>query len=280
MPGLRPTFSLMVCMLLLLAACGQSVAEHLKSETTRASVRVVSTSLCADAYVLNVFEDREIAALSWQADSALSMAPQNLRDIPKARDAAETLIALRPTLVVYGPGEGTKSAPLLKKAGIRYIRLDWAEDAAGIKRNLAKLAPKRPVNSAGSEESRLASPAPRRGEHRPKVLYLIPSGATAGPGTYVDMVIRDAGGQNVIQTPGWQTPDVEVLAALKPDLIITSFFKDGYDSVNTPVLTNRVLQDMLAHTPHVNVPGRLWPCASPWIERARNVVARAIREKT
>ncbi len=250
---------------------------------TQSPPRIVSTSLCSDAYVLFVFKDEDIAALSWQADSPLSLAGDTLRQKPKARDEAETLLALTPSLVVFGPGEGAKSIPLLDKAQIAHISLGWAEDRKGIQANVHKLVQRKKPgrakpNMSASEESLRVAHLGRTASFRPKILYLIPSGMTAGPGTYVDMIIKEAGGENIITTPGWQTPDIETLAGLKPDLIVTSFFKDGYDSVNAAAFTNKVLADKIRTTRHINVPGRFWPCANPYIDRAKYLIAQAVQE--
>jgi len=109
-----------------------------------------------------------------------------------------------------------------------------------------------------------------------KILYLSASGATAGPGTYIDAAIRRAGGINIMTTPGWHTPDIEALVGLEPDLVITSFFKDGYASVNGAGLNNKVLQDKISKTAHVNVPGKLWPCAGPGLYAATDIIAKAV----
>jgi len=238
--------------------------------------RIVSTSLCGDAYVLSMVAHEDIAALSWQAGDALASAPLNLRVKPKAKpkawDDGERLLALKPTLVVFGPGEGAAAKPLLDKVGTGYITLDWAENFPALNRNRAKLSKalgKKHFNPSIVIDINVG---------RPKVLYLSASGGTAGPGTYVSAAIWRAGGKNIITTPGWHTPGVETLVGLEPDLIVTSFFKDGYASVNEAGLNNKVLQDKIKSTAHINVPGKLWPCAGPGLYEATDIIANAIKE--
>lgn len=232
--------------------------------------RVVSTSLCGDSYVLGLVPKSSIAALSWQSDDILSAAPISMRGRPKAWDDPERLLALTPTLVVFGAGEGHISKPILGKAGISYLNIEWGEDFASIRNNETALA-----KAAHLKPPRRELPQ-QLSRHPPTVLYLSSAGATAGPGTYIDEVIRTAGGENIITKPGWHTPDPENFVILKPDLIITSFFKDGYASVNETGLRNKVLQDKIKSTPHINIPGKLWPCAGPGLYEATNRIADAI----
>lgn len=251
---------------MLLAACGAEVSKD------AAPVRVVATSLCGDAYVLSLLMDADIAALSWQSGDALSTAPKRFKDKPKARDDIETLLALNPTLVVFGPGEGATAKPLLDRRGIKYVNLIWGEDFKTVLNNQNLIA------KATHLEPLTIDVIQRLPRGHPTIFYLSASGGTAGPGTFVDAAIRAAGGINIITTQGWHTPSIESLVGLNPDLIITSFFKDSYASVNEAGLRNKVLQDKIKSIPQVNVPGKLWPCAGPGLYEATRIIAGALAE--
>ena len=233
-------------------------------------IRVVSTSLCGDTYVLDMVPRTYITALSWQSGHALSLAPVELTQKPKAWDDFERLLALKPTHIVFGPGEGYAARPLLEQAGIETVELKWSEDAIGVRENREKIA--QALNTK-FEYQRPTSPI---FVNSPDVLYLSRAGGTAGPGTYVDAAINDAGGINVVKTAGWHTPDPELLAGLHPDLIVTSFFEQGYESVNAQGARHNLLQDKLSTIPSVNVPGSLWPCAGPGLEQATRIISDAI----
>ena len=234
--------------------------------------RIVSTSLCGDAYVLEKTPHNNIAALSWQSDAPLSLAPLELRERPKASDDVERLLALDPTLVVFGPGEGGKSKTLLDKAGINTLTIDWGETQDDINANRQKLA-----QAIGYDVDDIEQTTPIF-INPPQVLYLSRAGGTAGPGTYVNTAIETAGGLNIIKTQGWHTPDPETLSGLSPDLIVTSFFDQGYESINATGLRHKLVRDKLNTTPHVNVPGALWPCAGPGLSLATNIITNAINE--
>jgi len=253
---------------MLLTACGVEMTED------TAQIRVVSTSLCSDSYVLDALPHDNIAALSWQSGDNASTAPESFKDKPKASDNAEVLLALNPTLVVFGPGEGGAVKPLLDKRGIQYINLVWGEGFEAVSANMN-------IISEALQLDPFTINPPQyfpRGGLRPSVLYLSASGATAGPGTYVDAAIQAAGGSNIIAMPGWHTPSIESLVGLNPDLIVTSFFKDGYASVNEAGLRNKALQDKIHGISRVNVPGKLWPCAGPGLFEATRIIGKAIEE--
>ncbi len=259
---------------LLFTSCGAEILQD------TAHNRVVSTSLCGDAYVLSMLGGEDIAALSWQSGDALSTAPESFKDKPKTRDDIEALLALNPTLVVFGPGEGTAAKPLLDKRGIKYVSLAWGEDFETVWENYRLLHsvlnfPDVQQKTAMIDFYKLQNAADAKNS-KPSILYLSASGGTAGPGTYVDAAIAAAGGNNIITTQGWHTPSIESLVVLKPDLIITSFFQDGYASVNQAGLRNKVLQDKIKSIPKVDVPGKLWPCAGPGLYQATDIIKQAI----
>ncbi len=272
MQALKLIFSL-----ILLSACkAQIIPPKIKSGG------VISTSLCADNYVLHLFEPKYIKALSWQSDSKLSNAPKGLRGKIKARDDLETILALKPALVIFGAGEGIKSKPLLREHGIDFINLDWAEDFEGVEKNISKIKNSAQKNAIGILDKNYNEFRPHangvRKINKAKILYLSSSGATAGKNTYIDAIIKKAGGENIIKQTGWFAPDIEYLVGIKPDLVISSFFDDGYVSASRLAKNNKVLQDIINSADNINIPGRLWPCAAPTNYKAVNMIKSAIRE--
>lgn len=251
------------------------------SAHTQETPRIVSTSLCGDAYLLSVAPGGA-AALSWQSRDKLSRASEQLKALPQAWDDPERLLSLRPDLVVFGPGEGAKSAKFLSAAGIETITLNWGEDFETVSDNILRLGeatgqPDRARRLARDLEERLS--AVHSGSS-PNILYLSRAGGSAGPGTLVDAAITAAGGRNVMTAPGWTTPDPEYLIALKPDLIITSYFTDGYESANAPSLRHKTVKRFIESHDRLDIPGSLWPCAGPGLIEAAELINAAITEST
>jgi len=79
----------------------------------------------------------------------------------------------------------------------------------------------------------------------------------------VDAVIKAAGGTNIIETPGWQSPETETLITLQPDIIVTSFTKSNYAGVNDRTLRHAALAEKIKSVPTIHIAGRYWTCAGP-----------------
>lgn len=239
--------------------------------------RIASTSLCGDGYVLALAPARA-SALSWQSRDPISRATASQKKLPQVWDSPERLVAMGASHILFGPGEGGVSAKFLSKTDMRSHTLIWGEDFAALEKNLQDMAAFVGLDAAPHIKDlnmRLAA-LTRQAAARPsvpKVLYLSRAGGTAGTGTYVDAAITAAGGQNVVTGPGWHTLSPENIIALAPDVILTSFFKDGYESINADGLRHKVLGAFMQSRPRANIPGALWPCAGPGLIEAAEQIA-------
>ena len=226
---------------------------------------LVSTSLCGDAYAL---EAGDPAALSWQSAGPLGSGWAG----PRASSDPERLVALDPARLLLGPGE---RVPEAVTRGRRVAALDWGEDFEGVARNRGYVAEL--LNDSPFPDEETVPGSPSVPATPPTALYLSRAGGTAGPGTYVDAAIRAAGGRNLVEAPGWFTPDPEWLLAQDADVVVVSFL-DGYESATAPLARNRAVQRWLERRRTVEVPGRLWPCAGPGLEQAVEVLREGFGE--
>jgi iron complex transport system substrate-binding protein len=244
---------------------------------------VVSTSLCADGYVLAVQPAGQIKALSWQVNGPLSRAPANLRKLPKVRAESETLLAMAPANVVLGPGDPVTSTRLAKDRGSQIHQIKWQDSFAGINENLRALGKflqqsERAEQQIQAQTSNLDALGKRTQarSRAPYVLYLTPTLGTAGKGSFVDAAIRAAGGRNLATEfgiTGWGQVPLERLLTRKPDLIVRSFFADGPPSVNEFRARHPILQNLQEDVPMVTIPGGLWVCAGPDLIDAAGLIA-------
>ncbi len=268
------------------ALCLAGLALALMAPRAQAA-RVVSTSLCGDAYVWALASAQDIAALSWQADTRLSAAPPPLRLRNRGRNDAERLLALAPSLVVLGPGDAPRATRLLQKTGAAVFALAWSEGFDGVTTNLLGLGKAMGREAAARAaiariNARLAAmrKEARSLRSHPRVLYLAPGGMSAGSGTFVDAAIAAAGGRNhaaSLGLSGWGRAPLEKLALDPPDLIITSFFGEGYASVTDLRSRHPLLQHLLKSTPVAAIPARDWVCASPLLADAAAAIQAALR---
>ena len=240
-----------------LASCGAA-------QTNLAENAIVSTTLCADGYVLALPEiEPRLAALSWQSRSALSQTPEHLKSLPQADDNPERRLKWSNAVQVSSAG------------GRGDIDLNWGEDFETVWKNLdllsSRLNTPDPSETFKSRLTLLEKPA-----SPPRILYLDRSGATAGPGTFVHAVIGAAGGRNIIINPGWQSLDTETLMSFEPDIILTSFMDSDYAGANDRTLRHAALASKIESLPRIDIPGRYWPCAGPGLVEAAEHLNQAM----
>ncbi len=246
----------------------------------------VSASLCADSYLLALQPRAGIAALSWQVDQPVSAAPDWARDLPRAWPDAERLLAFDPGLVVFGAGEGGRAAAMLERSDYPTLELAWTEDFDGVRANLLALgAALGRVDAARAEiadlDRRLAALAQRAAARDvvPRVVYLSASGGSAGAGTYVDATITAAGGlNNAAQSGvvGWGRSDPELALTLEADIIVTSYFTDGFAGTLNRATRHAAYRRLLDQAGRVDIPSADWPCAGPRLIDAAEAIADAI----
>lgn len=240
-----------------LAACGQVKIDLPQNA-------VVSTSLCADGYV-QAFPDLEprLAALSWQSRSALSSTPEHLKPLPQTDSDPERALIWKDAIQISSAG------------GSGDIDLKWGESFETVWDNLESLSSVLELpNPSKTLKGRLKSLEPLTTSS--KILYLDRSGATAGPGTFVDEVIKAAGGVNVVQTSGWQSPDIEALMQFNPDIILTSFMDSDYSGINDRAIRHDALAQKIESVPQIQMPGKYWPCAGPGLVDAAEHLSKSL----
>ena len=178
--------------------------------------------------------------------------------------------------ILLGSGETDNKLP----SKIQKIELKWGESFETIRSNAELI-----INSLGLEKDivdnweeriRTLHQNAKNRKVKPKILYLSRSGSSAGLDTFVDAAIKYAGGVNIVKNTGWYKPDPEQLIKYDPDLIITSYFSSGYESVEAIAVRNKVIERFIHSHPVVEIEGSLWPCAGPGLIQASEKIAIAI----
>ncbi len=249
---------------------------------------VVSTSLCSDAYVLEVVEPERIKALSWQAGSPLSLAPKPLRSLAGAWVGPETLLALAPARLVFDAGINVKAGKLAIERGSEAFQLRPASNFAQIDQNRRQLAKflgrtEQAEIIIEKQNQRIADLAAKKQSEsgRLKVLYLTPTLGTAGSETLVDSAITAAGGINLATEygiSGWGQIPLEHLVSNPPDLIVSSFFSAKTHSVLQFRSNHSILRNLRKQVPVIHISGALWVCAGPHLITAAELIANELEQ--
>ncbi len=159
-----------------------------------------------------------------------------------ADPSVEKIVALRPSLVVGARGPaGPALAQALEKHGIPTY-FPETESIAQIEAMIADLG-KRLGRDAGPVIAVIEAAKKRvmdaiAGKPRVRAVFLFDAGpvVAAGPGSFPDELIREAGGVNLV-TAGGQYPmlDIERILALDPEVIL-----DGAAEMGAPAGTSRL----------------------------------------
>jgi iron complex transport system substrate-binding protein len=192
-----------------------------------ASPRVVSLDQCADQYVLALSPRAAIAGLSFRAEAGDSYLAAEAKGLPKRRATLESLLAVQPQLVVRTWGGDAQLVRRLQERGVRVTTLKDATDFDGVRANVRTAAAalgqtvRGEVLIRGMDRDLAAAGQTPSGK---TVAYLTPGGATAGPRTLVDAMLRAAGLRNAEPGSGYRTLSLERLALQPPQALVLGFF--------------------------------------------------------
>lgn len=240
--------------------------------------RIVSLDLCADQLVVALADPGQIAALTeLSRDVAMSAVAARAAHLPVARGGAESLLALRPDLVLVSPwgGQGALAA-----AGghVRVVDLPPADSYAQIRDQVLTVAaavghPQRGRALVARMDAALAA-VPRL--RRPAVAaYYQRRGYMTGTGTLVDGLMRRVGLTNLaarLGRPALSRVSLEEMVAARPDYLIVETGTDRVDDEGSAMLHHRAL----AGIKRLRLPEAWTVCGGPAYVLAAESLARQL----
>lgn len=234
--------------------------------------RAVSLDYCADQFILSLADRDQIMALTTDAIVNHSFFRDRARGLPLYSAVLEDVLHKKPDVVIRTWG-GFKMLPVLKRAGIPVATAGYATNDETLYQNIrlvgaALRQPKRAeklILDHQSRKSLVRNRAAQRARMNPiRVLYITPSGLTAGEDTFIDNIFILAGLTSLSQEiglKGWQSIPLEHLIQNPPDLIIGSFFdQEQYQISNWSLARHNLITHMLTTIPTIIVPGRYLSC--------------------
>ena len=240
----------------------------LLSAQARAAERIVSLNLCTDE-MLVLLAPGKIAALSPLArDPSISVVAKQAARLPWVRPVAEAVLARRPDLVLAGRYGAQTTLAILAARGVPIYRAALPHDFAGIRAELLRLAA---VLGATPRAREILADMDRRLAALPppgavRALAWGARGATAGPGSLDDAVLRAAGLTNIGHG---REMGLEAVRRAHPDLLVVPAAA-AYPSLATAMLDDPALADI----PRRTVPAALTTCAGPWSAGAVEMLAK------
>ncbi|MDP2260249.1 MAG: ABC transporter substrate-binding protein [Caulobacter sp.] len=192
-----------------------------------AAPRVMSVDSCADQYVIALSPRDAIVGVSGRADDPDSYMREQARGLPLRRATTETVLALRPDVVVRYWGGDARLPEALTRRGITVVRIEDAQDFDGVRANVRAVAAALDQRAKGEAliagmDARLArSKDAWRGA---PAMYLTPTGYSSGGGTLIDAMLRAAGLTNIVSGPAWEPIPLEALVRAPPPAFVLGFF--------------------------------------------------------
>ena len=255
-------------------------------DQVKAPLRVVSLDFCADQFVVKLADRGDIIAVSPDATRDFSFMRGEAMGLRQVRPDGETILALKPDLVVRSYGGGPHILPFLERAGVKVHQIGWGEDFSAVRRNVHAAAEALGQRARGEAviadfDRRLASlkPAPRV-----SALYVTPGGVTTGPGSTINLMMDKAGLVNFQTQTGWNPLPLERLATERPAMVVTAFFTAQSPHQNYwSQARHPLVRQMLGDLPVARLDGGATACSGWFMVDAIEAMAatgRSISAKT
>lgn len=241
-----------------------SLALTLAAMTAHAAPRVLSLDQCADQFVMALSPRHAIVGVSNRADDADSRLGDRAKGLPMRRVDLESILASRPEVVIRYWGGEPRLIRALESQGVRVVTVDEARDFATVRANIYKVAAALGQRATGDQliarlDGQLGRSANAWSGRR--ALYLTPGGATTGPGTLVDAILRAAGFTNAESREGFQTVSLERLALAPPSALVLGFFDSHQATTDRWSFGgHRLLRDAVDSRALASLPAALLSC--------------------
>lgn len=251
----------------------------------QAPQRVVTVNLCLDQLALRLAAPGQLVGVSWLSlDPQLSVLADRARAIAPVRPSVESILQLRPDLVIFDDAAYAGIKRLLREAGVPVLEVPWAASLEDAETLIARLARALGRDAEGAtliadmreQRRRLAW----RGPTNAVAAVLQPNRGTAGKGSLMDELLRLAGFRNLAAEFGiaaYGRLPLESLLAGRPDVVVLDGDTDASPARATEFVHHRALRSMAGRARLVSMPMKYSICAGPENFEALRLLAEARR---
>lgn len=190
--------------------------------------RIVSINACADQYLLTLVARERILAISpFSRDPTTSYHAERARSIPQVNDDAESVLQLRPDLVLASRFNNALTLRLLRGQGLRVLALAHPQTFAEARAQMIRVAHALGVTARGVAMARRFDRALRRARNAVAdggpvtALYYDRGGYALGAGSLSTAMLAHIGLENAASGLGAIAPvSIETVLAARPDLLV------------------------------------------------------------
>jgi iron complex transport system substrate-binding protein len=234
--------------------------------------RVVSTNLCTDEYVFRLAPRNHIAALSFEATDrhpVVSTIADAARGMATIHPSSETVLALKPDLVVMYQGTMTLLRNDLKRLGVTVLDVPWAGSLADVRTITLMLGRKLGAQDKAAamlaEMDRKIAGAKARALHPPvRAILYAPNGYAESDAVSEEIMalsgVVDAAPADQLTRRG--TLPIEALIAAAPELLILG--SDSGGSRAEAILQHPALKALDGRTYMTHASLLPLSCPGPW----------------
>lgn len=249
------------------------VALLLIPQSALAGMRVVSTGICADQWLLALADHTQIAGLSKQAiREDFSAYSEEAQGLPSHNGSAEQIVALKPDLILADAFTRRATLATLERIGIKTIKIPPAETlaqwqellhhtGAALGQEQKAAALEKALLPVWQKLARATPPTPV-----PLAAIYRPNGYSPGISTLPNDTLKLLGMRNLSAELGMNFTrrlPLETLVYHAPDYLILDTEPERADSLAALTLSHRGLEQFSEHTKKVSYRLSAWFCLSP-----------------
>ena len=233
--------------------------------------RVVTVNLCLDQLALRLAAPGQLVGVSYLShDPRISVLAEEARVIAPVRAQVESILALKPDLVILDSSSHATIKRLLRLAGVTLLEVPWAASLEESESLIARMAAAMGREAVG--EKLIADMRQQRqaltwqGAPRATAAVLDANRGTSGRGSLMDELLRLAGFRNLAAELGVQAYgrlSMETVIANRPDFLVLDGGGNAAPSHATEFVDSRALRSLAGHARVVSVPFKLSICAGP-----------------
>ncbi len=214
----------------MLRALGLLLASLSVAVSAERPLRVMSINQCTDQYLLMLLPPDRITSVSWLArDPSGSLVAEQAKRVAINRGTAEEVARQHPDLILAGTYTTPATRALLKRLGYPLLEIDDATDFASIRASTRRIAAAVGARARGevliAQMDRKLAFLSRKMPTHVTVAAWDAAGFGARPGSLYDLLLTEAGADNVAHHPPaslYAAPNAEVLLAAAPRVLVRS----------------------------------------------------------
>ncbi len=265
-------FSFIYCLFFLL----------LGTEASGERPKIVSASLCGDAYLLALNADEQIIALSHLSkNTELSMIADRAQGFATTSGSAEHILSLAPDIVIAHSFTPPHRLEILRRAGIKLVVIEASRNMAQMEEEAMAIG--NAIERTQEAKSWLHTMQKRIKQLEQKkrnisIIHYQRRGLATGKLSYLNDLMEKAGLTNLGAKNGTiERLGLEALIRLSPDYILFTSAQTPPQDRGEALLHHPAIEKHFSQEQRIYLPSSLFTCAGPFAAEALERLQQAIK---